>query len=244
MAGKRSIYFGSADWMPRNFDRRVEAVAPVEDASLCTRGFATCSTRCLTTTGRHGISSADGSYVQREPKRRARARSAQDLLQNSWGMPVRTTQRRAEADSHASRSAKAGASQPATRVVVCRVDRSAGRDDLDGNSGDFESSSLISCWLPRARAECCSPHGWHRDDAQRALEPANANVRDGCGVPAIESIGDSEDRRSNASLARPIARSGGRSSRETSSAPHRGDIARHSQSELDPLASFRAARRA
>src|SRR3954463_1788901 len=28
------LYFGSADWMPRNFDRRVEVVAPIEDQSL------------------------------------------------------------------------------------------------------------------------------------------------------------------------------------------------------------------
>jgi polyphosphate kinase len=32
--GEPELFFGSADWMPRNLDRRVEAVAPVEDPKL------------------------------------------------------------------------------------------------------------------------------------------------------------------------------------------------------------------
>ena len=34
-AGEPELYLGSADWMPRNLDRRVEAVVPVLDPTLC-----------------------------------------------------------------------------------------------------------------------------------------------------------------------------------------------------------------
>jgi polyphosphate kinase len=33
--GAAAMYIGSADWMPRNLDRRVEAVVPVEDSTAC-----------------------------------------------------------------------------------------------------------------------------------------------------------------------------------------------------------------
>ncbi|HEY0319829.1 MAG TPA: polyphosphate kinase 1 [Pyrinomonadaceae bacterium] len=32
--GEADVYIGSADWMPRNFDRRIEVVAPIKDARI------------------------------------------------------------------------------------------------------------------------------------------------------------------------------------------------------------------
>jgi polyphosphate kinase len=36
-AGKDEVYIGSADWMPRNFHRRVEVMVPIEDAAIRAR---------------------------------------------------------------------------------------------------------------------------------------------------------------------------------------------------------------
>ncbi len=41
--GKREVYLSSADWMPRNFVRRVEVMFPVEDAGLRDRLVTRCS---------------------------------------------------------------------------------------------------------------------------------------------------------------------------------------------------------
>lgn len=43
-AGDPKIYMGSADWMPRNLDRRIELVFPIEDEALKQRAFGVLDT--------------------------------------------------------------------------------------------------------------------------------------------------------------------------------------------------------
>jgi polyphosphate kinase len=77
-------YFGSADWMPRNFDRRVEAVAPIDEPAAQARLKSLLDT-CLADNRQAWDLQRDGSYVQRMPGG-APERAAQAIfLQSSWG---------------------------------------------------------------------------------------------------------------------------------------------------------------
>jgi polyphosphate kinase len=65
--GAEEYFMGSADWMPRNFDRRVEAVAPIDDASLHPRLAAIFRT-CLVDNRQAWDLSGDGTWRQRQPE--------------------------------------------------------------------------------------------------------------------------------------------------------------------------------
>jgi polyphosphate kinase len=81
--GAEEFYLGSADWMPRNFDRRVEAVAPVEQPALHERLRSLLQTY-LDDNRQAWELDADGVWVQREPDGVVRA-SHERLPRNSWG---------------------------------------------------------------------------------------------------------------------------------------------------------------
>jgi polyphosphate kinase len=89
--GAEEFYLGSSDWMPRNFDRRVEAVAPVDSPALHERLRALFATY-LEDNRQAWDLGPDGVWVQREPNGVVRA-SHERLQRNSWGglrdsMPV------------------------------------------------------------------------------------------------------------------------------------------------------------
>jgi polyphosphate kinase len=83
-AGAAEYYLGSADWMPRNFDRRVEAVVPVEDPALHARLHSLIET-FLRDNRQAWELEPDGTWRQRTPDGEVRATHS-ILLSDSWGM--------------------------------------------------------------------------------------------------------------------------------------------------------------
>lgn len=91
-AEESAYYVGSADWMTRNLDRRVEAVAPVEDADLQAELDDVLSL-LLEDNRRRWVMGPNGSYVQLRPEEGGPVRDAQSELMD-----------RAERDRPADRS--------------------------------------------------------------------------------------------------------------------------------------------
>ena len=81
--GEEEYYIGSADWMPRNFLRRVEAVAPVEAVKLRGR-LASLLRTCLADNRQAWELEASGNWHQRKPVGAVRSTQLQ-LLVDSWG---------------------------------------------------------------------------------------------------------------------------------------------------------------
>ncbi|MDD2767317.1 MAG: polyphosphate kinase 1 [Methylococcus sp.] len=77
--GAEEIYIGSADWMTRNLDQRVEAVTPVEDPTAMSH-LKTVLELMLGDNRQAWDLQADGRYLQRHPVDAAAERGAQALL--------------------------------------------------------------------------------------------------------------------------------------------------------------------
>ena len=83
-AGADEFYIGSADWMPRNLDRRVEAIAPVEGSMLHMRLRSLLDT-CLADNRQAWELHADGTWTQRVPHGPERA-THRILIADAWGL--------------------------------------------------------------------------------------------------------------------------------------------------------------
>ena len=81
--GKHLVYLSSADWMPRNFDRRIELLFPVEDPALAAQVMAVLKLQWRDNTqGRELLS--NGQYRALSPVENGQAVDAQrELLTRS-----------------------------------------------------------------------------------------------------------------------------------------------------------------
>ena len=85
-AGVPEYYIGSADWMPRNLDRRVEVLVPIEDLSLHPKLMSVLET-CLEDNRQAWDLNSEGVYQQRHPEAGEAERGThQVLMKNPWGL--------------------------------------------------------------------------------------------------------------------------------------------------------------
>lgn len=87
--GTPEYYFGSADWMPRNLDRRVEAMAPVEDVQWHRRLQSLLET-CLSDNRQSWELRPDGKYYRRQPGTAVVRATQQTFMREPWGLIAET----------------------------------------------------------------------------------------------------------------------------------------------------------
>jgi polyphosphate kinase len=73
------VFIGSADWMTRNLDRRVEAVTPVEDPENA-KELRALLDLFLSDNRQAWVLQPDGNYIQRHPEDEMPERSSQNIL--------------------------------------------------------------------------------------------------------------------------------------------------------------------
>ncbi len=77
--GQEEIYIGSADWMPRNLDRRVEAITPVDDPDIA-KDLQEILGIMLADNRQAWDLQPDGRYIQRRPAADCLQSSSQKIL--------------------------------------------------------------------------------------------------------------------------------------------------------------------
>lgn len=91
--GNPEYYIGSADWMPRNFDRRVEVMTPIEDPALH-KGLESVLATCLADNRQAWELGADGQYRRRSPNGEEPRGTQQILMREPWGSAAARPARR------------------------------------------------------------------------------------------------------------------------------------------------------
>lgn len=85
--GAEELFIGSADWMPRNLDRRVEAVTPIEDPTIG-KDLQEILGIMLADNRQAWELQPDGRYVQRRPAAGANEQSSQKILMELAHQPT------------------------------------------------------------------------------------------------------------------------------------------------------------
>ena len=89
-AGSPEFYIGSADWMPRNFNSRVECAVPIDEPYWHPRLIGLLET-CLADNRQAWELSSDGDYTQRNPADGQEIATHALLRKDSWGMAREAT---------------------------------------------------------------------------------------------------------------------------------------------------------
>jgi polyphosphate kinase len=114
--GVPEYYLGSADWMPRNLDRRVEVMVPIEDRTLHKQMHALLEVY-LEDNRQAWELSADGVYRRRTPGKAVEQASQARFMKQAWGLksrekPVPTTTRAAARSKGNARTEGKGRTEP------------------------------------------------------------------------------------------------------------------------------------
>jgi polyphosphate kinase len=93
--GQPKVYVGSADWMPRNFFRRIEVVFPIEDPALRDRIINQILALQLADTVKSSLLAADGSYHRPPVRKENELRNSQkEFMALALGEPQPKKRRR------------------------------------------------------------------------------------------------------------------------------------------------------
>jgi polyphosphate kinase len=89
-AGADDVYLASADWMDRNFFRRIELCFPVLDPALKRRVIREGLQPYLDDNAQAWVMNPDGGYERLRPRKGGRRRSAQEELLFTLAVPAAT----------------------------------------------------------------------------------------------------------------------------------------------------------
>jgi len=93
-AGHPEVFLGSADWMPRNFFRRIEAVFPVDATALRRRVKTELLGIPLEDEARAWLLQANGSYRRARPKSNPPRRSQAEFIRLAQGAAASPARRK------------------------------------------------------------------------------------------------------------------------------------------------------